>query len=199
MSRVVSASTVGATAGPAVPQIRVWDDIAVEGQDESVDFRVELQPAATSAVTVDYRTKDIRATAPEDYEATSGTLRFAPGETEKTVSVPIVDDAVEDSGEDFALLLSNVSSGAQLAIEGTYGTIYNAEDVLAGFSLVDTAAGTDLGTLREGGEVTLDDPVNGSYGVRVETLPGAQIGSVRLDLSGAKTVTHTDEAAPWSL
>ena len=183
---------------PRKPTIRVWIALAREGRDAAVDFTVELHPAASSTVTVDYHTEDRSATAPEDYQATAGTLTFARGETAKTVSVPIVDDTVEDSGESFALLLSNVS-GARLGVERTAGLIFNHEDVLAGFTLVDVAAGTDVGSLTDGTEVTLDAPATGQYGVRVETIPAAAIGSLRLALSGAKTVTRTDNAAPYTL
>ena len=183
---------------PTRPTIRTWFAMATEGRHAAVDFSVQLHPPASSTVTVDYRTEDRSATAPADYQSTSGTLTFAPGETEKTVSVPIVDDTVEDSREKFWLLLSNVS-GARLGVERTYGVIYNHEDVLAGFTLVDAAAGTDVGALTDGTEVTLDAPGTGQYGVRVETLPEAAIGSLRLQLSGAKAVTRTDNAAPYTL
>ena len=149
-------------------------------------------------MTVDYRTEDNTATAPADYRATDGTLTFAPGETEKTVSVPIVDDAVEDSGEWFWLRLSNVS-GALLGDKYAGGWIYNHEDVVAGFTLVDAASGTDVAALTDGTEVTLDAPATGQYGVRVETLPEAAIGSVWLELSGVKTASRTDNAAPYTL
>ena len=188
----------GRTAVSGAPTIRVWITLARESRNAAVDFTVELHPAASSTVTVDYHTEDRSATAPEDYQATAGTLTFARGETEKTVSVPIVDDTVEDSGESFALLLSNVS-GARLGVERAAGLIYNHEDVLAGFTLVDAAAGTDVGSLTDGTEVTLDAPATGQYGVRVETRPAAAIGSLRLALSGAKTVTRTDNAAPYTL
>ena len=183
---------------PRQPTIRVWSALAREGRNAAVEFTVELHPAASSTVTVDYRTEDRSATAPADYQATSGTLTFARGEKEKTVSVPIVDDTVEDSGESFALLLSNVS-GARLGVERTFGLIYNTEDVIAGFTLVDAASGTDIGSLTDGTEVTLDDPATGQCGVRVETVPEAAIGSLRLALSGAKTVARTDNAAPYTL
>ena len=188
----------GRTAVSGAPTIRVWIALARESRNAAVDFTVELHPAASSTVTVDYHTEDRSATAPEDYQATAGTLTFEAGETEKTVSVPIVDDPVEDSGESFALLLSNVS-GARLGVERAAGLIYNHEDVLAGFTLVDAASGTDVGSLTDGTEVTLDAPATGQYGVRVETIPAAAIGSLRLALSGAKTVTRTDNAAPYTL
>ena len=190
--------TTAVSGDPRKPTIRVWIALAQEGRDAAVDFTVELHPAASSTVTVDYRTEDRSATAPADYQATAGTLTFARGETAKTVSVPIVDDTVDDSGESFALLLSNVS-GARLGVERAAGLIFNHEDVLAGFTLVDVAAGTDVGSLTDGTEVTLDAPATGQYGVRVETIPEAAIGSLRLALSGAKTVTRTDNAAPYTL
>ena len=189
-------SVDGTTAVSANPTIRTWRALGVEGRDATVDFSVQLHPAANSTVTVDYRTEDNTATAPADYRATDGTLTFAPGETEKTVSVPIVDDAVEDSGEWFWLRLSNVS-GALLGDKYAGGWIYNHEDVVAGFTLVDAASGTDVGWLADGTDVTLADPANGRYGIVAQAAPG--IGSVRLELAGAKAVAHTDNAAPYSL
>ena len=202
-------SVDGTTAVSADPTIRTWRAFGVEGRHATVDFSVQLHPAASSTVTVDYRTEDSTATAPADYQATNGRLTFAPGETEKTVSVPIVDDTVEDSGEWFWLRLSHalvydrqnrrLPPGALLGDKYAGGWIYNHEDVLAGFTLVDAAAGTDVGALADGTEVTLDAPATGQYGVRVETLPEAAIGSLRLELSGAKAVTRTDNAAPYTL
>lgn len=46
-----------------------------------------------------YATANGRAKADSDYTAASGTLRFALGETAKTVSVPMLDDAVDEGEE----------------------------------------------------------------------------------------------------
>ncbi len=85
-----------------------------------------LSRAASGAVTVDYATADGSAKAGEDYTATSGTLTFAAGETEKTVSVPVLDDALDEGSETFALRLSN-ASGARIADGEATGTIENAD------------------------------------------------------------------------
>ncbi len=92
---------------PGPVRIRVADTRAKEGKDASLDFAVTLNRAAVQAVSVDYATADGTATASEDYTATSGTLTFAVGETAKTVSVALLDDAIDEGKETFKLKLSN--------------------------------------------------------------------------------------------
>ncbi len=129
--------TVDVTDVDEAPAIRVANAEATEGDDTEMLFRVTLQSASSGTVTVNYATADGTATAGEDYTATSGTLTFAPGETEKTVAVAIIDDTVEDSEETFRLVLS-VPSGATLADSEAVGTILNTE------TTVSEAAGEDL-------------------------------------------------------
>ena len=70
---------------------------------------------------------------------------------------------------------------------------------LSGFALVDVAAVMVVGRLADGDEITLDDPAGGSFGVLVATAMDAVVGSMGLELSGAKTASRTVNAAPWSL
>src|SRR5438876_772884 len=48
--------------------------------------------ATSTTVTVHYETQDGLARAGSDYTAQAGTLTFGPGETLKTISIPILDD-----------------------------------------------------------------------------------------------------------
>ena len=107
--------------------LSVADAEATEEEDAAMDFVVTLDPAAGDAVTVDYATSDGTATAGEDYTATSGTLTFTAGDTRKTISVPITDDAEDDGGETFTLTLSN-ASGADLDDATAAGTINDDDD-----------------------------------------------------------------------
>ena len=99
-------NTSSVTVGGPV-RIRVEGARAREGKDASLDFAVTLNRAASHEVLVDYATADETATAGSDYTATSGTLTFAAGETAKTVSVPVLDDAIHEGREVMRLLLSN--------------------------------------------------------------------------------------------
>ena len=204
----VSAWSAEQTWDSRAPTLSV-SDTAVNEADGSVGFLVTLDPAANGTVTVQYRTVDATAVSPADYTATSGTLTFAPGTTRKqTALVPIVNDGEEDSGETFRLLLSSPTGSdtnngaAVLGDAEAIATILNSEEEVAsltGFTLVDAGTNADLMALADGSTVKLGELLVSSYGIRAEMGAGAAPGSVRLALTGAKTVTATDDAAPWSL
>ena len=106
--------------------LSVADARAEEGVDETIDFVVSLDRAALGTITVDYTTRDGTATAGEDYTATSGTLTFEAGDRNKTIRVPLLDDAVDEGEEQFTLTLSN-ASGARIEDGVATGTIENSD------------------------------------------------------------------------
>ena len=112
--------------GPArsASVLSVADARANEATGASVDFEVSLSGASASAVTVAYATADGTATAGADYTATSGTLTFTVGESSKTVSVPVLEDALDEGEETFTLTLSN-PTGATIRDGVATGTIAN--------------------------------------------------------------------------
>ena len=140
----------------SIPVVSVADASATEGSGVTADFAVTLDRAATWPVTVDYATADYAtadgtARAGEDYTAAAGTLSFAAGDTEKTVAVTILDDAVDEGEERFALRLNN-AAGAVLADDAeAVGTIVNSGPLprawLAHFGR--TAAGHVLAAVGE--------------------------------------------------
>ena len=62
------------------------------------------------------------ATSDVDFTAASGTLNFAVGETEKTVTVSLLDDQLDETDETFNVVLSNPSE-LTLADDSGRGTI----------------------------------------------------------------------------
>ena len=112
--------------GPAA--LSVADARVREGPGATLDFRVTLDRERHAAVTVDYATRDGTATAGEDYEAASGTLTFAAGETAKTVRVAVLDDGHDDDGETMTFALSN-ARGARIADGEAVGTIENSDAI----------------------------------------------------------------------
>jgi choice-of-anchor B domain-containing protein len=70
------------------------------------------------AVSVGYATGDLTATTGADYTAVAGTLSWPAGDmSDRTIDVPLVNDATSEADESFRVTLSNVTGGA--AIEGS--------------------------------------------------------------------------------
>ena len=112
------------------PEVRV----SLEGEEGSEDagalsFEVSLTGASGKTVSVDFATSDGTATADADYRPASGTLTFEPGEVTKTVEVSVIDDAINESAEWFALALSNARN-ASLPRFPARGTIQDDDAVL---------------------------------------------------------------------
>ena len=126
---LTSGSTKRVAARP-MPKVSVADARVREAAGATLDFAVTLSAPAPGPVTVGYRTLDASAKAGEDYEARSGTLRFAPGETAKTVAVPVLDDAHDEGTEILVFRLENVR-GALLADRFAVGRIENDDHMPA--------------------------------------------------------------------
>ena len=119
-------TTAIATQIQGPPGLNVADAEVREGPNAVLTFAVGLSRAPSGTVTVDYATSDGTATAGSDYTATSGALTFTAGEREKSVPVPVLDDAHDEGSETLTLTLSN-PSGAYVADGSAIGTINNTD------------------------------------------------------------------------
>ena len=109
------------------------DDASVsEGPGATLAFAVTLDRTRDREVRVKYATSDGTATQGEDYTGVSGTLRFAPGETSKTVSVAVLDDAHDEGSETLTLTLSS-SRRAVITDASATGTIVNSDPLPKGW------------------------------------------------------------------
>jgi hypothetical protein len=89
-------------------QVTVFPDTVVEGDpggDVRLHHRVTLSTPSDRQVTVPYATRAATATSDVDYVTTSGTLVFAPLQTELVVEVPVVEDLLVEPDETYAMEL----------------------------------------------------------------------------------------------
>jgi Ca2+-binding RTX toxin-like protein len=123
---------------PPLPSLAVRDVTIQEGDvtTPNASFVVSLSAPAATSITVEYATADGTATAPGDYGLTNGTLTFAPGETAKAVTVPIVDDSSSEGAETFALDLMN-PIGATIQDGHAVATIEDDDSALPELSIAD--------------------------------------------------------------
>ncbi|GAA2993819.1 Calx-beta domain-containing protein [Actinokineospora diospyrosa] len=84
----------------------------------SAVFTVTLNAASTAPVTVNYATAAGTATT-ADFTPVSGTLTFAPGETTKTIAVPVLPDLLDEPTETFQVVLSAATGAGIVKATGT--------------------------------------------------------------------------------
>ncbi|HEV3084860.1 MAG TPA: cellulase family glycosylhydrolase, partial [Gemmataceae bacterium] len=86
-------------------------------------FSVTLSASSTQPVTVGYSTADGTAIQGKDYVATSGTLTFAPGQTQQTITVPVLADPTNTTSETFSVVLRSPLNGTLAGSGQGTGTI----------------------------------------------------------------------------
>ncbi len=101
--------------------------LSVDEEGDTVVVQVLLSSASLAPVTVEYVTEGIRAdhplltgagtgiaTAGEDYVAQSGTLTFAPGQTRQAITIPLIDDDIDEGSDEFFRIRLSNPTGATL-------------------------------------------------------------------------------------
>lgn len=112
------------------PQLSIGDVRVAEGDagTTTARFTVTLSSAQSQPVKVDYATSDGSAVAGTDYDAASGTLTFAPGETAKTIDVRVRGNAVTQTNRVFNVTLRN-AAGASLDKAAAVGIIEDDDQI----------------------------------------------------------------------
>ena len=108
-------------AFPAVPPNVSINETSTNNEgDGSVDFTISLSSsAAPHKVVVNYAIADGTATQGSDYTNTVGTVTFEPGITTKVISVPILNDALDEFDETFTMNIESASPGIITASQST--------------------------------------------------------------------------------
>jgi hypothetical protein len=106
---------------PVPPSLSI-DDAFWDGWVTNLDFTVYLSVPSSVQVTVNYTTADGSAVAGSDYDATSGTLTFAPGVITQPISVHIISPITSKPQRTFSINLSQ-ANGAIIADGQAIGTL----------------------------------------------------------------------------
>jgi Mg-chelatase subunit ChlD/nitrous oxidase accessory protein NosD len=103
-----------------VPEVKVSSEQVTEGDPgdpvSHAVFDVTLSKGSWLPVTLDFSTVDGTAVGgllDGDYQTTSGSLTFLPGETTKSVSVKIFQDYLDEQDERFELQLKNIKGATK--------------------------------------------------------------------------------------
>ncbi len=141
-------ATIGANDATAVAQPRVTvSDMIVGEADGYVDVVVSLSAPGQNPVTVTYQNFNDTAANGSDYQARSGTLTFAPGETTKVIRIELDDGGVDEQFQQFYFSLTGATNAtiananAQIGIVDS-DTVVETPGVFVSDAVVDEKTGT---------------------------------------------------------
>lgn len=154
------------------PSITIEDASLIEGNVGTTDllFTLTLSQISGKDISVDYVTANVTAVAGSDYEAVSGTVTFAPGETTKNIVVSIIGDTIDEPNETFSVTLTNPVN-VLLEDDTAIGTIEDddlPEMTIGDASLIEG----DSGTLSMQFTVTLSSAPLNTLSVNYTTVEG---------------------------
>lgn len=157
------------SVAPAKAQmISIQNNFSLPENAGSATFTINLSVASANTITVNYATANSSASSPSDYQTTSGTLTFLPGQVSKTVNVTLVNDYIFEGNEQFTLNLS-LPIGATLSTATCICTIINDDPqiVISNAISVNENAGTQVFN------VTLSAPQTYPVSVHYNTVNGS--------------------------
>jgi len=187
---LIAASAVGTiNDDDPLPSLSINNVTVKEGDSGTTNavFKVTLSQVSGQIVTVDYATSDVNTTAGSDYSPVFGTLTFAPGVTNQTISVVVKGDTLNEADETFVVKLARAVNAAIGVGQGT-GTITN-DDAPPSITLQDVAlAEGDSGTVDAVFTLLLSGASGQTVTVDYATADGtATAGSDYLSASGKLT------------
>lgn len=143
-------------------------DLTVDEDAGTVLLTVSLDQPLLTSIMVDFETLDGTALVDSDYTTTSGTLTFAAGETTQTITLTILDDALQESAESFFIKLSSLQqNGSPVDLANDQSEITIRDNDQAKLTISDIEVNEDIGTASL--TVSLDKALTTAFTVDYQT------------------------------
>ena len=125
------------TDDESAPVLSISDNTTIDETASDLTATVTLSGTSTNSVVVNFATSDGTATAGNDYATVNGTLTFSPGDSVKTINVPILADSVDEFDETFTLSLLSPTNAVISSTSGIATMTITDDDSLPTVSLGD--------------------------------------------------------------
>ena len=89
-------------------------DFYVNEADRTATLNVERINGSNGSISVQFKTRDGTASNPFDFRSKQGSLRFASGQTSRSITFNIIDDETQEADEYFDVDIFNVTGGGKL-------------------------------------------------------------------------------------
>jgi hypothetical protein len=114
-------------------------DLTVGEKDGHLQLTVNRVGDLSGSFAVNFGTFQTTASERSDYTAALGTLRFAPNESSKTITIFITDDALVEGEEDFLVILFG-PNGAAVNSPSSVRVVITSDDTAPGPNPIDSSA-----------------------------------------------------------
>ena len=147
------------------PSISVATSEVAEGNGDPFSASIEFLLSAVheEAVEFQYTVEGKSAVAAVDFEETSGSISFAPGETTKSINVMVIPDELLEFDEDFLVKVTNITNATminnEVAIKLIDDDSYTPSEDVDGFITPDSYPSMELvwSDEFEGSELSTED------------------------------------------
>ena len=133
----VATGVMTITDDESAPVLSISDNTTIDETASNLTATVTLSGTSTNSVVVNFATSDGTATAGNDYATVNGTLTFSPGDSVKTINVPILADSVDEFDETFTLSLLSPTNAVISSTSGIATMTITDDDSLPTVSLGD--------------------------------------------------------------
>jgi Ca2+-binding RTX toxin-like protein len=169
---ITTATATGTITDDDLPSLNLSPNgqTVVEGliSPQNLSYTVSLSSSSTQTVTVQYSTANGTALAGSDYTTTTGTLTFNPGVTTQTITIPILNDSVNEANETFTVTLTSPTNAT---LGGTATVTSTITDTLSASTTTTLAANVENLTL------TGSSAINGTGNTGNNVLTGNSVNN----------------------
>ena len=147
--------------------------VAENVADDEIEVSVTLSGPSSRSIELNYETADDSAEMGEDYTFTQGKINFAPGVTEQTFTIPIIDDIANEGNQSFDIQFS-VSIGDPVFTDGE-STFTKSVTIVDNESPTLSIANTEF--------FVYEDATSGKYELELALTGARSTGNVELDFA----------------
>ena len=153
------------TDNDAEPTVSISDVSTLSEASLPVPLQITLSSASEKTIRIDYATQSTGSASAADYQSVDSFVSFAPGDLSKTVTVPIIDDALSEGNETFEVVIDNTTNATVATGLGTATVTITDDEGIPQISIAGATVSEAAGTVTLTVQQTLqsDDNVTVSY------------------------------------
>ncbi|WMW79456.1 Calx-beta domain-containing protein [Undibacterium cyanobacteriorum] len=181
----------------AVPNASISGPVEINEAAGTVTFTVQLSEASPASIAINYSTSNGTAQSGTDFTSVIGSVVFAPGETTKTITVPITDDKVFEGPENFTVSLTN---GSNVVVTGSSATVIIKDDGTGTGATSDdrpVVASINNPVTDEGGNLVFTVKLSGVSTTATPVSLSLQSGSATLGTDTSTQEVSVDGGVTW--